>query len=45
MSECVRECYIEGPNDRGIASYEMAALYAPQGVDVGGGGSPLRKVE
>ena len=28
------------PNDKGTASYEMACLYAPQGVDLGGGGSP-----
>ena len=43
MSECACECSIEGPNDRGIASYEMAGLYAPQGVDLGGGGSPSKK--
>ena len=30
---------------RGIASYEMANLYAPQGVDLREGGSPSRKVE
>ena len=27
----------------GIASYEMVDLYAPQGVDLGGGGSPQEK--
>ena len=30
---------------RGIASYEMAHLYALQGTDLGGGGSPSRKSE
>ena len=30
---------------RGTASYEMAGLYAPQGVDLGGSGSLSRKVE
>ena len=30
---------------RGIASYVMADLYAPQGVDLVEGGSPSRKVE
>ena len=44
MSECASECCIERLNE-GIASYEMAGLYAPQGVDLGGGGSPSRKVE
>ena len=42
MSECVNECYIERSNDRGTASYEMANLYAPQGVDLGGM-APLKK--
>ena len=28
------------PNERGTALHEMAGLYAPQGVDLGGGGSP-----
>ena len=41
MSECVSECCTERLNDkRGTALYEMADLYAPQGVDLGGGGSP-----
>ena len=43
MSECASKCCIEG--QRGIALYEMAGLYDPQGVDLGGGGSPSRKVE
>ena len=43
MSVCVNECCIERLNERGIASYEMADLYAPQGVDLGGGGFPSRK--
>ena len=37
------ECCIEGPNDRGTASYEMASLYAPQGVDLGGVAPPQEK--
>ena len=43
MSECTKECCIERLKKRSIASYEMADLYAPQGVDLGGGGSPSRK--
>ena len=42
MSECANECCIERMNERGIASYEMADLYAPQGVDLGGC-LPLKK--
>ena len=43
MSECVSECCIEGLNNkRGTASDEMVGLYASQGVDLGGGGSPSR---
>ena len=34
---------LKGQTKRGIASYEMADLYAPQGVDMGGGGSPQEK--
>ena len=44
MSECVNEFCIERLNERGTALYDMADLYAYQGVDMGGG-SPSRKVE
>ena len=44
MSEGACECCIEGLNDKwGIALYEMAGLYASQGVDLGRGGLPSRK--
>ena len=44
MSECANECCIERPNEkRGIASYEKADLYAPQGVDLGGMAPPQEK--
>ena len=43
LSECVNECCIERPNEGGTAFYEMADLYAPQGVDLGGGDSPQEK--
>ena len=44
MSECVNECCIERLNEeRGIALCEIADLHAPQGVNLGGGGSPSRK--
>ena len=33
----------KGQMKRGTALYEMVGLYAPQGVDLGGGGSPSRK--
>ena len=46
MDEWVNEYCIERLNKkRGIALYEMADLYVPQGVDLGGDGSPSRKVE
>ena len=31
---------MKGPSERGTASHETVDLYAPQGVDLGGGGSP-----
>ena len=40
----VNECCIRAEK-RGIAPHEMADLYAPQGVDLEGGGSPQEKVE
>ena len=44
MSECMYECCTEGLNDkRGTALPEIAGLYAPQGVDLEGGGSPSKK--
>ena len=43
MSEHVNECCIERPNERGTASYEMADLYAPQGVDLGWVAPPQEK--
>ena len=43
MSECVNECCIERPNERGIVLYEMADLYATQGVNLGGVAPPQEK--
>ena len=38
------ECCTEGPNDKKVTALpEIADLYAPQGVDLGGGGSPSRR--
>ena len=43
MSECTNEyCILKGQMKRVTASYEVVGLYAPQGVDLGGG-LPLKK--
>ena len=44
ISECANECCIERPNEKEVLpSYEIADMYAAQGVDLAGGGSPQEK--